>query len=143
MELDNFSKHCGSISQPWSIISNSNSMTVTYNSLPNSGFLAIWTATSEPPTYPTPSGCDSCTFPFSYGDTTFDTCVVDEESQPWCSMDLVPPTNEGSHFFPYLKISCSDSDSLCPSSTPPMLITSQNYPQQYPNFADEVREGFT
>ena len=55
-------------------------MTLTFrsdgydNGLP--GFLAVWTATTEPPTYSTtPTGCDSCTFPFVFGETTFDTCI--------------------------------------------------------------------
>ena len=92
-----------------------------------SGFVAIWTATSEPPTYPLPNGCDSCNFPFTFADTTFDTCisVQDVDTQPWCPYDYTPPANEGSH--PPPKITCFESDSSCPSIPPLMVITS--YPE--------------
>ena len=91
LNSDNFvSKHCGQISEPWSIITNTNTLTVTFRSggyVTRTGFLAIWTATSEPPTFPTPTGCDICDFPFEFGDGTFDTCisVQDVDTQPWCS----------------------------------------------------------
>ena len=144
MELDNFSKHCGTISQPWSIISNTNTLTVRFRSNGSgrqTGFLAVWTPSTEPPTYPpTPTGCYSCTFPFVFLDKSFDTCISiqDEDTQPWCSFSLLsPPANEGTHILPY-KIPCSDSDSSCPSTPPQILITSPNYPQFYPNNADQV-----
>ena len=142
VELDNFSKHCGSISQPWSIISNTNTLTVTFRSNGvgrQTGFVAVWTASSEPPTYPpTPTGCDSCTFPFVFGSGSFDTCisVLDEDTQPWCSTFL---STEGTHIPPPPKISCSDSDSSCPSSPSKTVITSPDYPASYPNNADEVK----
>ena len=143
LELDNFSKHCGSISQPWTIISNTNTLTVRFRSSLGyrTGFLAVWTPSSEPPTYPTPTGCDSCTFPFVFGDGTFNTCisVQDVDSQPWCSSGpLSPPTVEGTHIF-LPKITCSDSDSSCPSSPPQTVISSPRYPLDYPNDADEVK----
>ena len=146
MELDNFSKHCGSISQPWSIITNTNKLTVRFRSNGSvrlTGFVAVWTASTESPTYPRPTGCDSCTFPFVFGDGTFDTCisVQDVDPQPWCSPSpLSPPANEGTHILPPItKITCSDSDSSCPSSPPQTVISSPDYPLNYPNYADQVK----
>ena len=148
VELDNFSKHCGSISQPWSFISNTNTLNVTFISgrgYTYTGFVAVWTATSELPTYPTPTGCDSCNFPFPFGDTTFETCISiqDLDTQPWCSYseppNYTPPANEGTHILPsFFKISCSDSDSSCPNLPPQMVLTSPNYPLNYPRNADQV-----
>ena len=147
MEMDNFSKHCGSISQPWSIISNTNTLTVRFRSDGSgrrTGFVAVWTESSEPPTYPTPTGCDNCDFPFVFGDVTFDTCisVLDVDTQSWClnsdPPSYTPPTDEGTHIFPP-KISCSDSDSSCPSSPPQTIITSPGYPASYPDNADQVK----
>ena len=121
-------------------------MTVTFrsdgfdNGLP--GFLAVWSATTEPPTYPTSFGCESCTFPFLFGSGTFDTCisVEDIDMQPWCSSDpLSPPTDEGTHIFMPPKILCFDSDSSCPSTSPQTVVTSPKYPLNYPNNADEVK----
>ena len=147
LNSDNFvSKHCGQISEPWSIITNTNTLTVTFKS--NSygtltGFLAVWTATSEPPTYsPAPTSCDNCDFPFMYLGETFDTCisVQDVDTQPWCSGPLSAPTDEGTHVLPPPpKISCSNSDSLCPSLPSKTLVTSPDYPLNYPNNADEVK----
>ena len=175
MELtsDNFiSKHCGQISQPWTIITQTNTLTVTFSSDDGgtrTGFLALWTATTAPPTYPTPTGCDSCDFPF--GDTTLNTCisVLDVDTQPWCSPGplsppsdegthifppppkiscsdsdsssppyYTPPTDEGTHIFPPPKITCSNRDSSCPSSPPQTVITSPDYPLNYPNYANQV-----
>ena len=149
MELksDNFiSKHCGQTSEPWTIITNTNTLTVTFRSddgyKDGTGFLAVWTATIEPPTYPTPTGCDSCNFPLAFGETAFDTCISVEnvDTQPWClSGPLSPPTDEGTHVLPYPKITCSDIDSSCPSLPPQTVITSPDYPQTYPNNAYEVK----
>ena len=136
------SRHCGQTSQPWTIIFDTNNVTVTFssdgfdNGLP--GFLAVWTATTEPPTYPsTLADCANCDFPFAWGDGTFDTCisVLDVDTQPWCSPG--PPTIEGTHIYP--KISCSDNDSSCPSSPSQTVITSLDYPQSYPNNAYQVK----
>ena len=143
MELnsDNFiSRHCGQTSQPWSIITNSNTLTVTFRADGDRwsglyGFLAVWTSTSEPPTYPPGTGCDGCTIPFVFGDGSFDTCISVEnvDTQPWCSSGpLSPPTDEGTHILPYPKISCSYSDSSCPSSPSKTVITSPDYPLDYP-----------
>ena len=139
--IDNFSKHCGKISKPWSFISNNHTINLTFmaNSYGESiGFLAVWSPTTEPPTYPS-IGCDNCDFPFKFGDSTFNTCisVLDVDTQPWCSYDLIPPSSEGIHKFS-LKITCSDSDSSCPNSAPQMLITSPDYLDSYPNNADQV-----
>ena len=103
----------------------------------------MWTATSEPPTYPpTPTACDGCTFPFQFGYTTFDTCVnvQDVDTQPWCSYNIKPPTDEGRHTFKTPKITCFDSDLSCPSKPPQMLVTSPDYPLTYPKNADQVKE---
>ena len=78
-----------------------------------------------------------------FGDVTFDTCisVLDVDTQPWCSSGpLSPPADEGTHILPPItKITCSDSDSSCPSSPSQTVITSPDYPQTYPNFAYEVK----
>ena len=147
MELisDNYkSRHCGQTTKPWSIITNSNFITIRFSSNyrnPYPGFVAIWSATTASPTYPLSTGCHSCTFPFMFGNTAFDSCIsiLDVDTQPWCSYNTTPPSNEGTHLFTPPKISCSDSDSSCPSTPPQMLITSPNYPQFYPNNADQVR----
>ena len=138
-------KYCGEIPTPWTIITNSNTATASFisdGSVTHVGFLAVWTSTTEesttlePPTNPPPTatGCEICAFPFTFGGTTFDTCIIvqDIDTQPWCS-------NSTSSISPS-KIPCSDSDSLCPSTPPLMLITSPNYPQNYPNNADQVRD---
>ena len=149
LEIDSggrISKHCGRIRKPWIFISNSNIMVIRLisdNIVRRSGFLAIWTTTSEPPTYPTSPKCDSCVFPFHYGDETFDTCIsiLGVDDQPWCTSDsgLPPPVDEGTHIFPTLRITCSDDDSSCPSTPPQFLLISPEYPQYYPNNADMVR----
>ena len=131
MELDNFSKHCGYISQPWSIISNSNTLNVTlvssdrYSRSHGIGFIAIWSATSEPPTYPPEysTGCSGCRFPFTYNNFVFDTCTSIYGTQPLCLAG--PPVNEGFHVIEPRWYYCSDSDSTCPS-TPQMISHPDN-----------------
>ena len=135
------SKHCGQTSKPWTIITNINTITVTFMSdgqYTQTGFALVWTATIEPPTYPS-TGCDSCTFPFVLAGVTFDTCVSvqDVDTQPWCSYSITPPTPPVINTPP--KISCSVSDSSCPSSTPQTVIFSPRYPQSYSNNADQVK----
>ena len=77
-----------------------------------------------------------------FGDVTFDTCisVLDVDTQPWCSYNITPPTDEGTHYFTPPKIICSDSDSSCPSSPPEMLVFSPDYPLPYQNNADQVNK---
>ena len=141
---DNYkSRHCGEATKPWNIITESHLITIRFSSneiRQLTGFLAIWSPTTAHPTYPQSTGCESCTFPFVFGGETFDTCisVEDVDTQPWCSYNITPPTDEGIHFTPY-KISCTDSDSSCPSTPPQMLVSSPNYPLPYPNNADEVK----
>ena len=141
---DNYnSRHCGQTTKPWNIITNTNSITLRFLSdkgFVRTGFLAVWSPATATPSF---TGCDSCKFPFVFGDGTFDTCisVQDVDIQPWCSSGpLLPPTDEGTHLFTPMitKISCSDSDSSCPSSPPQMLITSPDYPLIYPDNADKV-----
>ena len=141
VELDGLTRHCGSISKPWSIVSNSNIMNVRFISRTTAGragFLAIWTATNEPPTYPpsASTGCSSCSFPFTYADTLFDTCTSINGDQPSCFPG--PPVDEGLHDIPTFYY-CSDSDSTCPSSSPLTLITSPDYPASYPINAEQVK----
>ena len=122
------------MSTPFSIITNTNSVEVKFrsdnfdNGLP--GFLAIWSQ------YNIPTGCNNCDFPFTFGDTTFETCisVQDVDTQPWCSYNIATPVINTA-----VKISCTDSDSSCPSSPPQTVITSPNYPASYPNNADQVK----
>ena len=143
------SRHCGSIDKSWSIISSTNILNMRFRSdysVRKAGFLAVWSATTEPPTYSTISGCNNCVFPFQYGNTTFDTCinVEDVDDQPWCSpsenYNNGPPVEEGTHLFPSIssKVFCFDSDSSCPSTAAKKLITSPEFPQSYPNNADQV-----
>ena len=138
------SRHCGLTTKPWSIITDTNFITIRFfsnNVYTFPGFLATWSATTASPTYPPSNGCDSCTFPFVFGETTYDTCISEQDldTQPWCSSGpLSPPTEEGTHILPFPKISCSDNDSSCPSSPPQMLITSPDYPQSYPDNANQV-----
>ena len=188
------SKHCGRIDLPWSIVSNTNIMTVRFksdNSVTETGFLAVLSETTEPPTYPSPSSCDSCIFPFTLlttvscgqhsasncsqcpyngeawigeawcnGDCSwineecvlsrpsiqFHTCIRVEgiDDQPWCSpseqFNFTQPVDGGTHIFPSLsnKVFCLDSDTSCPNTAPQELITSPDYPQSYPNNADQV-----
>ena len=130
MELnsDNFiSRHCGQISQPWTIITNSNTLTVSFRSDEHNtgnGFLAVWTASSEPPTY-TPTGCDNCIFPYVFNRRIFYTCTSIDGYQPWCPLPDQPPapTDQGIHLTT-LKSSCSDIDSSCPRT--PQMSTNPN-----------------
>ena len=129
--LDNFSGHCGQINKPWSYISSSNSINIILSiqsSFAQKGFLAIWTATSEPPSYP-PSGttsCGSCRFPFEFDNMIYDTCTSIDGDQPWCLGG--PPVDEGTHILPPLKYYCSDSDSSCPGTLPQMSVHPNNEP---------------
>ena len=139
MEVED-EKFCGEILTPFTIITNSNTVNVMFktdSSETFGGFLAVWTPTNEvattteaPVTNPPLTGCNICSFPFTFGVTIFDTCisVQDVDVQPWCSNSV----NNAS------KIPCSDSDSSCPSTPPQMLFTSPNYPENYPNNADQV-----
>ena len=134
MELnwDNFiSRHCGQTSQPWTIISNTNTLNVRFLSNDretHTGFLAVWSVTTEPPTYSTstPTGCGDCIFPFVFYGRIFDTCTSIDGDQPWCLADLAAPVNEGTHII-YVKSYCSDTDSSCPS-TPQMSTHTNNQP---------------
>ena len=92
--------------------------------------------TCPPPPSTTPPGCNNCEFPFKFGDATFDTCisVQDVDTQSWCSYSIEPPVMNTP-----IKIPCSESDSTCPSTPPQTIVTSQNYPLDYPNNADEVK----
>ena len=92
--------------------------------------------TCPPPPSTIPTGCNNCNFPFTFGDGTFDTCIIvmDVDTQPWCSYY----STETAISTP-IKITCSDSDSSCPNLPSQTLITSPNYPQSYPNNVDEVK----
>ena len=116
-------------------MSNSNIMNVTFRTDgvdgSETGFLAVWTATTEPETYPTFDGCGSCSFPFSFNGRLFDTCTSIDGDQPWCSLDVpppidLPPVDEGNHIIT-IKSYCSDSDSTCPQ-TPQMSVHPNNEP---------------
>ena len=129
---DNFiSRHCGQTSQPWTIISNTNTLNVTFVSDyvgTRTGFLAVWSATTEPPTYPTPTGCEDCTFPFVVNGRIFATCTSIDGDQPWCPLADSPaaPINQGTHLIT-VKSYCSDTDSSCPR-TPQMSTHTNNQP---------------
>ena len=133
-------KYCGEIgtsteiSTPFTIITDSYSVDITFSSDgrgTHTGFLAIWSQ------YNIPIGCNNCDFPFTFGDTVFETCisVQDVDTQPWCSYNITTPIITD---YPYPKITCTESDSSCPSSPSQTVITSPDYPALYPNNADEV-----
>ena len=137
------SRHCGRISKPWSIVTNTTLINLRFRSAyphyyvifdSHSGFLAIWTATTDPPTYPAESSASgNCVFPFTYLGQTFDTCikVEDEDNHPWCPYNTAAvPVDEGTHAF---RSYCSDSDS------PSLVFTSPNHPQLYHSFAEQVK----
>ena len=134
VEIDN-KKYCGRRPYPWSIISNSSTVNITFQAdwfdALNTGFLAVWT----PYDVSTDYGCSRCTFPFVFGNATFDTCISvhDVDTQPWCLYSDFSTIVDDS-----TKVPCSDSDSSCPSTPPQMIITSPNYPLQYPNNVDQV-----
>ena len=132
--VDYFSIHCGQTTQPWSIIGNDNSMDVTFRSdfrtrgILWTGFFAVWTAVTEPPTYT--FDCRDCIFPFVINERILiDTCTSIDGDNPWCRLpdSFVPPapqTSEGTHDFS-TKFYCSDSDYYCPS-TPQMSTHTNN-----------------
>ena len=124
------SKHCGRIDQPWTIISNANILNVRFrsdSSVTDNGFLAIWSATNEPPTFSSSTGCDNCVFPFVYDGRIFDTCTTFDGDQPWCQSDQpTGPFDEGTHVIA-IKSYCSATDSSCPS-TPQMSTHPNNQP---------------
>ena len=123
------SRHCGQTTIPWSIITDTNFITIRFFShdiIPYTGFLAIWTATTAPPTYPSSTGCEDCTFPFVSNDRVFDTCTSIDGDQPWCQVNPPGPIDQGIHLIK-VKSYCSESDSSCPS-TPQMSTHSNNQP---------------
>ena len=78
VEIGN-SRHCGKITKPWSIITNTTIINLRFRSAfahyfttfeSYNGFVAIWTATTEPATFQASGNCE---FPFTYLDQTFDT----------------------------------------------------------------------
>ena len=132
IENERLKTYSGYQNTPFTIITNTNNVDVTFssdNKYALTGFLAIWSQ------YNIPTECNNCDFPFTFGDTTFDTCisVQDVDTQPWCPLDITPPV------FNTVKITCPDSDSSCPSSPPLILITLPNYPLSYPNNVDQVK----
>ena len=96
------------------------------------GFLAVWSP------FDVSNGCNSCDFPFKFGDFTFNSCVIVEgvDSQPWCSYETTATVIDDS----LNKVICSDNDSSCPSTPPQMLITSPEYPKNYPETEDRVNK---
>ena len=137
-------RHCGLITQPWSMISKTNIMKMRFisdYSVRRSGFLAIWSATEEPSTYPTSTGCDTCVFPFPFGEAIFDTCISieGEDNRPWCPFKFPKLLEEGTHVTPTTKIFCCGSDNSCPSKPAQKLFTSKDYPKFYPDNADQVK----
>ena len=140
MEIEGV-KYCGEIgtlwekSTPFSVITSTNEVDLilrTNTIYTRTGFLAIW----SPYEIDIPTGCNNCDFPFTFGAATFDTCisVLGVDTQPWCQYNNIPPEVP-----PLVKISCSGSDSSCPSSPPQTVITSPNFPIYYPHNADEVK----
>ena len=136
IENERLKTYSGYQNTPFTIITNTNNVDVTFssdNKYALTGFLAIWSQ------YNISTECNNCDFPFTFGDTTFKTCVSVQnvDTQPWC------PYNIGAISPPIInypvKIPCFVSDSSCPSSPTQMLITSPDYPLNYPNNADQVK----
>ena len=130
LNSDNYnSRHCGPISKPWSIVTETNFITIRFSS-DNfgqfTGFLAIWSATTAPPTYPPSTGCGDCIFPSVSFGRIFDTCTSIDGDQPWCQANAPAPVDEGAHLI-NVKSYCSDTDSSCPS-TPQMSTHVNNQP---------------
>ena len=126
---DNYkSRHCGETTEPWSIITESH-LIIRFSSnevASLTGFLALWSPTTAPPTYQATVGCGNCIFPFVFNGRMFDTCTSIDGDQPWCQADLASPINEGTHLI-NMKSYCPDTDASCPS-TPQMSTHTNNQP---------------
>ena len=135
LEIDYQTVHCGHTKQPWTIISNKNSMVIRFRSnhgdTSSTGFQAIWTPTTAPPSYNFDfgPGCESCNFPFLFEGRRYHSCasIDDDEQAYFCTNQIIPPTEDGTHFslVPPHKIPCYDRDSYC-HRTPKMSAHPDN-----------------
>ena len=122
-------RHCGQTTKPWSIIIDTNSVTLRFSSdfiYVHTGFLAIWSPTTAPPMYPSSTGCGQCNFPFVLNDRIFDTCTSIDGDQPWCQASIPAHVDQGNHLI-NVKSYCPDTDSTCPR-TPQMSTHINNQP---------------
>ena len=96
------------------------------------GFQAVWSPTTDPPTFETKIGfgCENCVFPFMFEGRRYNSCTnADGNDQAWCLNGILPPVNEGTHvsLAPSTKIFCSERDQSCPR-TPQMTTHPNNQP---------------
>ena len=96
------------------------------------GFQAVWSPTTDPPTFETKIGfgCENCVFPFMFEGRRYNSCTnVDGKDKAWCLNGILPPVNEGTHvsLAPSTKIFCSERDQSCPR-TPQMTTHPNNQP---------------
>ena len=136
LEIDYQTVHCGHTKQPWTIISNKNSMIIRFKSnhgdTSATGFQAIWTPTTGPPSYSFDfgPGCESCIFPFLFEGRRYQSCAsINQDKQAYCTNLITPPTEDGTHIslVPPQKIPCYDKDSSC-HRTPKMSAHPDNQP---------------
>ena len=135
VEIDYKTVHCGHIAKPWSVVSNSNVMTLRFRSNYEenfTGFLGIWSPTAEPPTFKSKfgSGCENCEFPFLFQERKYESCAnIDGDDKAWCLNQIIPPSLEGTHksLAPPSKVPCSDTDSSC-HRTPSISTHPNNQP---------------
>ena len=136
LEIDYQTVHCGHTKQPWTIISNKNSMIIRFRSnhgdTSSTGFQAIWTPTTAPPSYNFDfgSGCENCFFPFLFEGRRYQSCSsIDEDEQAYCTNSIIPPSEDGTHIslVPPHKVPCYDTDSSC-HRTPKISAHPDNQP---------------
>ena len=134
LEIDHQTVHCGHTKKPWTIISNKNSMIIRFKSnhgdTSTTGFQAVWTPTTAPPSYnfDIGFGCENCKFPFLFEGRRYQSCAsVNEVIKVFCTRSIIPPTEDGTHISlaPPTNFLCYDVDSSC-HRTPKMSAHPNN-----------------
>ena len=134
LEIDYQTVHCGHTKQPWTIISNKNSMIIRFKSnhgdTSSTGFQALWAPTTAPPSYNFHfgSGCENCFFPFLFEGRRYQSCAsLNGDEQAFCTNGIIPPSDDGTHISlaPLTKFLCYDADSSC-HRTPQMSAHPDN-----------------
>ena len=122
LEIDYHTVHCGNTKQPWTIIGNKNTMIIRFRSNQSdsstTGFQAVWTPTTAPPSYnfDIGFGCENCFFPFLFEGRRYQSCAtLDGGKEAFCTNGIIPPSDDGTHIslVPPIKIFCYDTDSSC------------------------------
>ena len=134
LEIDYQTVHCGHTKQPWTIIGKKNSMIIRFRSnhgdASKTGFKAVWTPTTAPPSYnfDIGFGCENCNFPFLFEGRRYQSCAsFDGDKKAFCTNGIIPPSEDGNHISlaPPHKIFCYDTDSSC-HRTPQMSTHPDN-----------------